>query len=59
MVTVNMSIDFAGTAAAGDWIEVSVDIQRAGKRMAFANAYLERRGERIARVSGVYQVITK
>ena len=59
MATVNLSTDFAGTARVGDWVEVHVDVQRAGKRMAFANAYLVQGTERIARVSGVYQVITK
>lgn len=59
MATVSMSTDFAGTARVGDWIEAHVDVQRTGKRMAFANAYLVRGEERIARVSGVYQIITK
>ena len=59
MATVSMSTDFAGTARVGDWVEAHVDVQRTGKRMAFANAYLVRGEERIARVSGVYQIITK
>ena len=59
LATVSMSTDFAGTAEIGDWIEAHVDVQRAGKRMAFANAYLVCDGERIARISGVYKVITK
>ena len=59
MATVSMSIDYAGSARVGDWVEVHVDVQRAGKRMAFANAYLVHGEERIARVSGVYQVIGK
>ena len=59
MATVSMSTDFAGTARVGHWVEAHVDVQRAGKRMAFANAYLVRGEERIARVSGVYQIITK
>lgn len=59
MATVSMSTDFSGTARVGDWIEVHVDVSRAGKRTAFANAYLVHKDERIARVSGVYQVISK
>lgn len=59
MATVSMSIDYAGTARQGDWAEVRVDLQRAGRRMAFANAYISHQDERIARVSGVYQVINK
>lgn len=59
MATVSMSIDFSGTARVGDWIEVEVDVQQAGKRTGFANAYLVHNERRIARVSGVYQVISK
>ena len=59
ITTVSMSTDFAGTARIGDWLEAHVDVQRAGKRMAFANAYLICDGERIARISGVYKVIAE
>ena len=59
MATVSMSTDFVGTAKLGDWVEVHVDVQRAGMRMAFANAYLVCGDERIARVSGVFQIIAK
>jgi len=59
MATVSMSTDFAGTARVGDWVEVHVDLQRASTRTAFANAYLVKGEYRIARVSGVYQIITK
>jgi acyl-coenzyme A thioesterase 13 len=57
MVTANLSVDFAGSAQAGDWIETSLDIQKVGSRMAFANVYFTLRGERIARASGVFAVI--
>jgi acyl-coenzyme A thioesterase PaaI-like protein len=56
IVTMNLSTDYSGTALEGDWVEVHVEVQRAGKSMAFANAYLVRDGERIARVSGIYRV---
>lgn len=56
IATVSMSTDFAGTAKVGDWIEAHVDVQRVGKQMAFANAYLVCDGERIARISGIYRV---
>ena len=59
ITTVSMSTDFAGSARIGDWIEAHVDVQRAGKQMAFANAYLVCNGQRIARISGVYKIISK
>ena len=59
MVTANLSVDFAGSAQIGDWIETTLDIQKIGSRMAFANVYFTLRGERIARASGVFLVLTK
>jgi uncharacterized protein (TIGR00369 family) len=57
MVTANLSVDFAGSAKIGDWLETSLDIQKIGSRMAFANVYCTLRGERIARASGVFLVL--
>jgi acyl-coenzyme A thioesterase 13 len=59
MVTASLSVDLAGSARSGDWIETSLDIQKIGSRMAFANVYFTLRGERIARASGVFLVLTK
>lgn len=54
LTTVSMNVDFAGSAKAGDWIETSVDIQRVGAQVAYANAYLRVGGKRIVRASGVF-----
>jgi acyl-coenzyme A thioesterase 13 len=59
MVTANLSVDFAGSAQLGDWIETSLDIQKIGSRMAFANVYFSVAGERIARASGVFLVTAR
>jgi acyl-coenzyme A thioesterase 13 len=59
MVTANLSVDFAGSAQLGDWVETSLDIQKVGSRMAFANVYFSVGGERIARASGVFLVLSK
>jgi uncharacterized protein (TIGR00369 family) len=56
MVTANLSVDFAGSAQIGDWIETTLDIQKIGSRMAFANVYFSVASERIARASGVFLV---
>ena len=37
MATVNLTADFADVARAGDWVEARVDVQKMGKRLAFAN----------------------
>ena len=59
MVTVSLNTDFVGSAALGDWVEVHVDVQKTGRTMAFANAYLLCHGERIARTSGVYRLVAE
>jgi acyl-coenzyme A thioesterase PaaI-like protein len=53
-VTVSLTIDFAGSAKLGDWIETSVDIQRVGGQVAYANAYLHVDKRRIVRASAVF-----
>lgn len=56
LVTANLSLDFAGTAKVGDWLEVHVDVQRAGRRLAFANCYVMNDEQRIVRASAVFLV---
>lgn len=57
LVTASMSIDFAGSANLGDWIEVHTEVQKTGRRLAFANGYLCVDGKRIARASAVFSVV--
>ena len=57
MVTASLNIDYAGSAKLGDWIEISVDVQKVGKNMAFANSYFFVDSKRIARASAVFSVI--
>lgn len=56
-VTSSLSVDFAGSAALGDWIYTSVDIQKIGGRLAFASAFFHLGDQRIARASGVFAVV--
>ncbi len=56
LVTANLSLDFAGAAKAGDWLEAHVDIQKQGSRLSFANCYITVEGERIVRASAVFLV---
>lgn len=55
-VTANLSLDFAGSAVPGDWLQASVDIQKQGNRLAFANCYITKGAERIVRASAVFLV---
>ena len=54
LITASLTADFAGAAKVGDWVEVHVDVQKLGGRLAFANAYLTVGGERIVRASAVF-----
>ena len=54
LVTANLTLDFAGTAKAGDWLEVRVDIQKQGSRLSFANCYIVVKEQRIVRASAVF-----
>ena len=55
-VTANLSLDFAGTAQKGDWLETRVDVQKKGSRLAFANCYISVGENRIVRASAVFVV---
>ncbi len=54
LVTANLSLDYAGTAKAGDWLETRVDIQKQGSRLSFANCYILVGEQRIVRASAVF-----
>ena len=54
VVTTSLTIDFAAGAAPGDTLVARVDVQKVGRRMAFANCYLSVEERRIARASAVF-----
>jgi acyl-coenzyme A thioesterase 13 len=54
VVTTSLTIDFAGRATPGDTLIAAVDVQKVGRRIAFANCYLSVEGRRIARASAVF-----
>ena len=56
LITANLTLDFAGTAKIGDWLEARVDVQKKGSRLAFANCYLSVGEQRIVRASAVFVV---
>ncbi len=56
LVTASLTLDFAGTARVGDWLETHVDVQKQGSRLSFANCYITVGSERIVRASAVFLV---
>lgn len=53
-LTASLTIDYAGQARIGDWLETRTDVQRRGSRLAFANCYILAGEQRIAHASGVF-----
>jgi acyl-coenzyme A thioesterase 13 len=58
-LTANLSIDFMGSAAPGDWVEASIDAAQVGRKIVFANCYLAVGPKRVARASAVFSVVAK
>lgn len=56
LVTTSLSADFAGSAKVGDWLEATVDIQKTGSRLVFANSYINVGEERVVRASASFLV---
>jgi acyl-coenzyme A thioesterase PaaI-like protein len=54
LLTTSLTIDFAGRVAPGDMLVATVDVQKVGRRIAFANCYLSVEDRRIARASAVF-----
>lgn len=58
MVTASLTIDYAGSASLGDWIEIETDVQKVGRSLAFASCYFYVASKRIVRASGVFGVVS-
>jgi uncharacterized protein (TIGR00369 family) len=56
LITANLTLDYAGSAKIGDWLETHVDIQKQGNRLAFANCYIMAGEQRMVRASAVFLV---
>jgi len=54
LITANLTLDFAGTAKIGDWLEAHVDVQKKGNRLSFANCYITVNEQRIVRASAIF-----
>lgn len=56
LTTASLTIDFAGAVKSGETVVATVDIQRVGRRLAFANCYLHCAERRVVRASAVFAV---
>lgn len=58
-VTANLSIDFIGSAKAGQWLEVAAESTKVGRTLGFAEARVTADGELVARASAVFRMLSK
>ena len=56
LITASLTLDFAGTAKIGDWLETHVDFQKKGRQLSFANCYITVDEQRLVRASAVFLV---
>jgi uncharacterized protein (TIGR00369 family) len=58
-VTISLTLDYAGSASPGDWVQSEVEVQKAGARIAFANCFLVANGVRAVRASAIFAMSGK
>jgi acyl-coenzyme A thioesterase PaaI-like protein len=58
LVTVSLSIDFAGVASVGQWLEIRPEVIKTGKSLCFATALALANGSVCARASAVFEVVS-
>ncbi len=58
LVTVNLSIDFLGTALKGQWLEFDTAFVKPGRTLCFAQAFVTADGEACARANAVFRVVS-
>jgi uncharacterized protein (TIGR00369 family) len=59
LVTVNLSVDFLGSAYQGQWLEFDTVFVKPGRTLAFAQAFVSADGKPCARSNAVFRVMTE
>lgn len=59
LLTVNLTVDFLGTARIGQWLEFDTVYLRPGATLCFAQAFVTADSETCARANAVSRVVTK
>ena len=59
LVTVNLTLDFLGSAQIGQWLEFTTAFVKNGGTLAFAQAFVTADGQPCARANGVFKVMRK
>ena len=58
MVTASLTVDYLGSAKLGDWIEITTEVMKVGRSMAFANCIFTVGDKAVAKASGVFSVVS-
>jgi uncharacterized protein (TIGR00369 family) len=59
LVTVNLAIDYLGTAAIGQWLQVSPTVVKAGSSLCFVQAIVTADGRPCARANATFKVAAR
>jgi len=59
LVTVNLTVDFLGTAYLGQWLEFDTLFVKPGRTLSFAQAFVTADGQPCARTNAVFRVVAK
>lgn len=57
LVTVNLNVDFLGTAQRGQWIEINSPFTKTGRTLDFAQAFVTADGQVCARANATFRVL--
>ena len=57
LVTVNLTIDFLGSAFPGQWLEFDTVFVKPGRTLSFAQAFVTADGQPCARANAVFRVL--
>ncbi len=59
LLTVNLSVDFLGTAKIGEWLEFDTVFAKTGSTLCFAQCYISSNGVICAKASATFRALSK
>ena len=59
LVTVNLTVDFLGSALEGQWLEFDTVFVKPGSTLCFTQAFVTADGQPCARANAVFRVVRK
>ena len=59
LVTINLAVDFVGTAQVGQWLSIESEVIKTGSTICFAQSLIKADGVVIARANGTFRVVPK